>query len=528
MAIRNIVPARVRYSTLELEKARERWSAEKISRESRRLLRNTYKLRRAMKKLECSLKRVRTRKENQEVKQSVRILRAAKRMPGPRIRNRDEIGWRPMAPTAVFTKNSSGVVTKVTYVTNAQAKWGEKKSISDYHPIARLDPPRNLTTIKSVRVNSTSADVVLKFPAYEYYYQDIKLLNSKVALLGLGGVPASFYDISQTVGFDVPSANKALLKAQAKVYSADIQANEYLVEWKQVVNLLKDPLRTVLKFHRVLERWTRHDAWIYVPKSRKRHFDGGVLTLKTPTGGQLMSMRTKRELSLKEASSSLIAEASNRWLQYRYGIAPLVQDITSVMAMWVDGSFHKQPELLSKEARYTVEKIRNVSEYTTHDTVFTYIFKVVETKGEFYASKQWFKLLEDAPASYKLGLHPSQFLNVWWNATPWSFVADWVVNLDDWMTAQRSVPWINLHANYVTHKLYHKYVATLVKAVSISSGRAAVISGQPVAIAFKESMRREIDLPRVTELPVSEAWQSLKNALTGLSLLIQTTNTKRK
>lgn len=487
----------------------------KSSRRMAKLLKRQIRTLARIKKLE---ERNRHKKQNMEIRAQVKTLKAQKRkerLVSPRVRERNEMGWLYF-PRTSFTYSNG----KTSLGTQYTGLWGTKKWIVDYSPTLRLAPPRNRTSIKSVRINSTSASIQVRPVQRTYPTMDVP--SCKWGLDGLYAYPMSM-DISTAVDFDETEANKALQKAFAKVNSADIQMNEYLFEWKQVLRLLKDPMRTALSLSRRLKRWVDKDAWVYIPGRTYRKFGKGVLVSKLPTGGVLMSMRTKRVLDPLGVSDQFLQAAANRWLQYRYGIAPLVNDITIAMS-WYERNFIAQRRWKrTASARHHITRTKQRTEYTVKRQDFHALYEVTKLTGKHYSAKVWFNIKYDPPLSFKLGIHPSQWLVAFWNALPYSFVADWVVNIDDWLTASLNPPWIELGPNVVTVKDYEKVVARC-KKVTPNYGLygampTEVKPGLPIAIKIREAMRREIDLPKVTEPVLSNRWQTIKNAATALALV---------
>lgn len=183
---------------------------------------------------------------------------------------------------------------------------------------------------------------------------------------------------------------------------------------------------------------------------------------------------------------------------------------------------------MEKKARVTLSKIRSDYEITTTYTPFTLTWKVVDTSGEFYSAIQPYSIVGEIPSLHRIGLHPSQWLNVLWNATPYSFVGDWFVNVDEYLTYLQTPSWIKLLGNQVTHKVYRKITVRLVKATMTSYGTVCTIRGDSVGTLVTESMRRELDLEWPSTAPFSYAWKSLKNELTGLALILQPLVNKRR
>lgn len=497
-----------------------------FTRATRRMLKLAYRQKRLLDEINRILRRQLQRAENTRVRQSVRKQRAGNRLksrsPHLRVRSRDNFGRQNMPKFVYATKIRPG--TPVYYPTQGWADMlGDTGHMVDYTPVARLHPPRNPMTAGRSRKNSTSASACLE---NQGTYAYIRIPKCKFASYGLRAYNM-LLDTKSDITLEDRKAGEILAQLYKEVYSADIQLNEYLVEWKQVFRLMKDPYKTVLGFSRTLKRWTNRDAWIWIPeRSYRRMNDGSLLVSEVPTGGILMSMRTRRTLGLHEVSNTVFQAACNRWLQYRYGIAPLAKDITAVMGDWVTPKL-KLP-MKSVSARTNVSRVvleRDYS-YTVSPVVFNY--RVKYESGEFYSGKQWYSLKKEPPMSYRLGVHPSQWINAIWNGLPYSFVADWVVNVSDWLTATTEVPWIQPIGNYVTRKKYECITAHLTGIHTTSSTEDRLtVSNKPVATFSNEVVCRKVDLPYTGKIYASKAWHSVKNAITYLTLLPGITSSQR-
>lgn len=492
----------------------------KLTNLTRRLLRQTFKAKQKLRRLDKIRARFEWRKERAEIRKAIRALRAAKRKPGLRARSRDDM-TRITFPECTWSMYG-------TTVKKYMGQWsaGDRGAMVDYHPILKLDPPRNWTYAQRSRANSLSASVSLDLGIANR----ISLPACKLGLIGLKAYPMTI-DVTRPLVFNNIEADNVLMKAQAKVYDAALHMNEYVYEWRQVLGLLKDPYRTALKFHKILEKWTSRDSWLYLPqRAARRLHDGGLLISQRPTGAVLMSMRTRRVVSPVGVSKQALEAACNRWLQYRYGVMPLVYDITTVMGMLADSV---PPPILKKEsARSWVSKTKTTSEYSYLMTPLTFKFKVTRTTGTVYSAKQWFTQDDSAvPMSFKTGMHPSQFIRSMWNWIPYSFVADWVINMDTWLAAITDVPWVKLGANVVTGKEFEHVSSRLISVQYYASPyNQCKITGDAIGNAYSERMYRQIDRPRITAAnhpSVSRAWQSVKNVATGLALIHQRIPRKR-
>lgn len=487
-----------------------------ISKSTRRILRMIYRQQRTLARINRIRLRAKQRQENLQNRADVRSKRRAirERRPQLRVRNRENYGVETLP--RFFYRTLARPKTTVQCPTQGwSVTLGDRGHMTDYSPHSRLDPPRNNMWAGRERRNSTSASAQL---LNKGTYAEILIPKCKFAEKGLLGQPLTL-DVNQDIGFDQAYVDEVIIAAMAKANANDLNTNEYLFEWRQVFKLLLDPYRTSLKLLRSLDRWTKRDAWIWVPQRIARKLsNGNTLVSQRPLGGVLMSMRTRRTLSPVGVSKRVLNEACNRWLQYRYGIMPLAMDITTVMGDWLSPKLHSQMRSASARIKVAHEKKQFMYSRTVSPLVFD--FKITHEVGEFYSGKQWYKMLEEPPMSFKLGVHPTQYARVLWNAIPYSFVADWVVNVDRWLTARIQAPWLSYKGNYVTRKRYERVTAHLLNIHTTSSVHDTLtVSSLPVAVCTRELVKRAIDIPGAYTPPVSKAWRSVKNAITALTLL---------
>lgn len=286
-----------------------------ISKSTRRMLRLVYRQQRTLARIKRLRRRAENRLYNRQAKADVRKRRRELHDRGPtlRVRNRGGLGVETLPKFSFRTKLKPGI--QVWYpIQGWSITVGEQGHMTDYYPHSRLNPPRNNMWAGRERRNSTSASARLLNAGT---YAEISLPKCKFAEKGLLAKPLTL-DVNQDIGFDQAQVDEILIKAMAKVNSNDLNTSEYLWEWRQVFGLLLDPYRTSLRLLRSVERWTKRDAWIWVPDriARKLH-NGDTLVSKRPLGGVLMSMRTRRTVSPVGVSKKILAEACNRWLQYR-------------------------------------------------------------------------------------------------------------------------------------------------------------------------------------------------------------------
>lgn len=143
-----------------------------------------------------------------------------------------------------------------------------------------------------------------------------------------------------------------------------------------------------------------------------------------------------REIA-KGRKSGLIDILANGWMQYRYGIMPLIYSIQDIIKL-VESGFAKKSGLRSLSKGITVETDKNQTYNDSFSPFFTW-------KGEHKVhSKQtathhlYYTRNLDTPDITKLralGMHPEQFIPLMWELTGRSFVVDWFFSVGDWLRA---------------------------------------------------------------------------------------------
>lgn len=431
----------------------------------------------------------------------------------PRIRVRSDdssFGYEYTKPPVYVTyyANGSKIITLGAPVT---VRTGFKKKIIDYKPIVHLGPPRlNPVSIKSVRTHSS----LVTWDTLGYVgKQAIQWTGPFIgAFIPLARKYTTMSDIVQPIGFSTAVAEEVLQKTMAKLNDPSIAANEYLFEYMQVAHLLRDPFKTSVNLAKILNRWTKSDAWIYSPRGRN-----------TP-GAVIMSFRTRRELSLKKASKALIEEASQRWLQYRYGILPLYSDIATVLGQMIDGEIPSinQLQMFKQKARIYATRASGTNEL--YLSIGPYSVTAMERwiERDFYTANIFFQKRGLPSPSWRYGLHPRQWLTALWNAVPYSFVGDWFINVDQWLKAITVNPYVSIRGNCVTRKisLWSDFTERKVYSTSYGTGTVPLPHVLGTSMIRSDAIRREINLPYSRDIFFSVNWSSLKNILTGLALIL--------
>jgi hypothetical protein len=148
----------------------------------------------------------------------------------------------------------------------------------------------------------------------------------------------------------------------------------------------------------------------------------------------------------------------DKWLQYRYGITPLVHDAV--------GAFEAVYKPVFTD-RVTARGSETWPEYVATDTVTkTSTYGIWTCTTERYASqlqkvRAGILYQHVAGMPEKFGLHFNQVVPTLWEIFPWSFVADWFVNVGDYLSAVTPRASTNVLASWTTTKVIHKQASTM-------------------------------------------------------------------
>lgn len=193
---------------------------------------------------------------------------------------------------------------------------------------------------------------------------------------------------------------KALVstRALAGVVPADVDLLVDLYEWKQTLRLIGNPVRSLYN---------------YILRVRGKR-----------------SPRYWKRLSQKQQAIQLIEDISSKWLAYRYGIVPLCLSIQG--GIDIIRKPQTSPRITSRSSGSTVEYTDTASQTKSGTYFNSTLDKTTISSGSVRA----YVLYEhEMTLVERSGLHLSNLPNSIWEAIPFSFVADWFLNLGDWIRA---------------------------------------------------------------------------------------------
>lgn len=128
---------------------------------------------------------------------------------------------------------------------------------------------------------------------------------------------------------------------------------------------------------------------------------------------------------------------ANAWLVYRYGIRPLISDVTSILT-----SLQQKTGRRRWTTRAGLQDSRSSTSNLTYD--HDYVRETYSETAQHNVQIRGMSLDElFVTIPLQLGLSGKGFLTVPWELIPYSFVVDWFVNVGDWLNA--SVPLLDVN-----------------------------------------------------------------------------------
>ena len=220
-------------------------------------------------------------------------------------------------------------------------------------------------------------------------------------------------------------------QAWANVNVGEFQGLAALGELHQTLNLLGDPIRTISDF-----LWQR--VWADADWKAARG---------------------------KKAKNKALAQLlSSLWLQYQYAFRPILMDIEAIAA-----ELHDQTFSIRRTSRASAQKtITATRSYTSAYGGVSVDFTEEQRTVVSVRSGVLYEAAIDPHRQF--GLHWTNLPSALWELTPWSFVADWFINVGDYL--QAVVP--------KNAAILAEFSSIVVKTtVERKSGAARVSSGAP-------------------------------------------------
>lgn len=257
-----------------------------------------------------------------------------------------------------------------------------------------------LTEFEATSEFSSGDDVVFSYTTPHSYLPAYMKLSGKVT--SMFGV-----QISNTIQNPSPvflpwdGVDQAIMKAVSNAKGAEGDVGMMLAEAKETVSFLLSPVKSLVKNLRRLYR-SAH-SW-RISRSNPK--------------------------SILDALSSL-------WMANRYGLKPLLSDISFLMGDL--SKIQRRAELLRAHAGITIQDSDTLELLSGYNTVLICNFYKqlrTESRRSVHATalyKDYWEVGEFFWMVERLGLDCFSIPNLIWEMIPFSFVLDWVWNVGDWL-----------------------------------------------------------------------------------------------
>ena len=381
-------------------------------------------------------------------------------------------------------------------------KKGEKRlvQVSGGKPVARL---HSFWTHRITGWSSNSEVVFDNTPsgwAKPIYKGELAgFVPGTTSIYNLLPIGNTWYDPLTTVSPVNPYCDFVLAKAFSAIREADVQLANYVIELPQLIASLANPFKALYRVQQMCREWYRLGLPILCP-------DGLLRFLNKP----------RKSLSPKRLSKTALREASNRWLELQFGLLPAWDDTMEIIEE-IDNTIEREDKVNFGKGGYRDrQQLVNGRDSTSiYDAVvhFTYSYERYTT----YTSKVYFKHLVDMDRMSRMGLTPANLFDVLWEATPWSFVIDWIYGIGDWLHTLQKLPQVHLYGNYVTRVETIKLYARLTHASFVSYTKPA--NGTYAYRNVAKGRTVNHTLPAYPQPNLR--WFNVTRSLNALSLVIQ-------
>lgn len=287
---------------------------------------------------------------------------------------------------------------------------------------------------------------------------------------------------------------RALLRAYSRIAECEVGLGENLGELRETLSMLKNPFASLKKF--LLE-------------DGKRNL------------GMLNAFRTYRKTGvwLGKSGTHAADAAASTWLEYRYGLMPLIYAIQDLIKLANEKAKMFDPTIIrSKKSTLSTTTLKQVGGTIVTGNILSGYVVDFSHYMTAHASVQF---RQNCPQSLpdKLGLTPRFIPELAWELTRASFIVDWWLEVGNWLGAMRITPFVDVlghtvglkaDSTAIVSETFYKYNAT--SAEKHSSG---TILGNYRSESFNRIKDQHLPyLPTVN----LQASNSLLRLVDGLSL----------
>jgi len=239
---------------------------------------------------------------------------------------------------------------------------------------------------------------------HRYVYDGGHFLLQPSSGIGFGQVvhPPNDIDFNQLIKL-------AGTSAQAGIQNPVFQGTVFLAELRETMKFLRNPLDSIGKLLRRADK--RSKRLMRADRRRLSHFD--------------RTLRGKIESSRAYNLGNFVADTH---LAYRYGFTPLAHDVNNIISAITNYNVpvdRKTSRGYAENASFYNETLEDDSTHGLFRKDVTSVHTVQVRAGILYRFS----------FSDTFGVRMEQIPSAAWEAVPFSFVGDWLFNLNDWIAA---------------------------------------------------------------------------------------------
>lgn len=226
----------------------------------------------------------------------------------------------------------------------------------------------------------------------------------------IGHLAGAFSDIISPPEVPVLHPEVSINKAMAKLNKPDLDVGLMLGELSETIKMLRHPLSSLYPL---------------VTKFRQE----------------------ARKRSRSKPSTSFDKILSSSWLEYSYGILPLLSDIQDIRDYFEKKQVVELEPLRRQAASNAQEaeippKSSEVSGWLFKTTLSAKAYSMKRvTTHIYYKYNKWAEAYHQQTA---FGVNPFQAVDVAWALVPYSFVVDWFIDVGTWLKAIQPHPQIDI------------------------------------------------------------------------------------
>lgn len=279
--------------------------------------------------------------------------------------------------------------------------------------------------------------------------------------------------------WDATAAGHSLQKAYAAMKEAELDVGVMLGELRETIEGLRNPASALRKY---VSDWNK------------------------------MSKRGKRP-----KMSDKLNMLSGSWLEWRYGIQPLILSIQDIIEHVQSQSLAMQEKMLRQRGKVEYERCYKVTG-TAGPGVYTAEGSTQIDVKHKYVSKVFYTLTRPLTWQERYGLDALSIPGIALELTRLSFVWDWFFSVGDWLSSITPSDARTVHGS-VTSQKSTVVSTTRVGAIKVAN-KPAKASGGLYEVTY-EKLDRRINQPLALTPLVNRQALSLKRTIDGISLLWQ-------